>query len=350
MSDKQVKRILILSDMHHRISGVSASIRAMVPVLEQQFDLFFVAKRAVNRHPARSIINLYWLLRHWDCDYDPIWHVRRNNEMTWGILLRWLVCPRLKLVFTSAAIRRHSCWPRFLIGKMDAVIATSQAAAALVPHVKAVVPHGVDIAHFAEPVSTSKMGPWRRYRQVIGLVGRIRPEKGSDLFAEALCQVLALFPEACAVIAGKTTSKYQLLLRQMQARWQQAGIAERVFIIDEVDVGDMPALYQSMDIVCAPARYEGFGLVPIEAMVSGTAVIATRTGAYGDMIQPGVNGELIDCGSGHQLVQALRKLLSDPELVNAYKANGQQIVTRNFSLDVEVAGVSGVYSSMWGRT
>lgn len=349
MSGNPDKRILILSDMHHRISGVSASIRAMVPALEQRFALFFVAKRSAGQQPGRSIVDLYRLLKNWHHDYDPVWHVRRNNEMTWGILLRWLVCPQLKLVFTSAAIRRHSRWPRLLIARMDAVIATSQAAAALVPKVKAVVPHGVDIARFAAPAS-AESDPWRRYQQVIGLVGRIRPEKGTDLFAEALCQLLVRFPDACAVIAGKTTSKYQPLLRRMQAQWQAVGIAERVFVIDEVDVDDMPALYQSMDIVCAPARYEGFGLVPIEAMVSGTAVIASRTGAYVDMIEPGVNGELIDCGSSAQLVEALQKLLSVPHLIDAYKASGQQIVSRRFSLDAEVAGVTKVYESIWRRT
>ncbi|WP_108125904.1 glycosyltransferase family 4 protein [Saccharospirillum mangrovi] len=347
MSEDLKKRVLILSDLHHRISGVSASIRAMIPRLQQEFDLFFVAKRPAGNHIAQSILSLYRLLKHWNHDYDPVWHVRRNNEMTWGILFRWLVCPRLKLVFTSAAIRTHSPWPRFLISKMDAVIATSQTAAALVPHVKAIVPHGVDIARFATTTDQPVDYPWHRYSVVIGIVGRVRPEKGTDLFSQALCRVLTQYPDACAVIVGKTTRKYRPLLRQMREEWRLEGIAQRVFVMNEVDVDAMPAVYQSLDIVCAPARYEGFGLVPIEAMVSGAAIIASRTGAYEDMILPGINGELIECNNLDQLDNALRKLLSNPSLVAAYQAQGQQRVVQQFSLDAEVAGVMDVYSSFW---
>ena len=72
-----------------------------------------------------------------------IWHVRRNTEMRAALWARDALRRPVKIVFTSAAIRRHSSFPRWLISRMDAVIATTDAAASFVPHVRGVVPHGV---------------------------------------------------------------------------------------------------------------------------------------------------------------------------------------------------------------
>ena len=54
-----------------------------------------------------------------------IWHARRNNEMIAGILMRHVLRMRLKLLFTSAAQRDHQPFTKWLIRRMDAVIATS---------------------------------------------------------------------------------------------------------------------------------------------------------------------------------------------------------------------------------
>ena len=77
-----------------------------------------------------------------------IWHVRRNSEMQFAIFARDILKLPVKIVFTSAAQRRHSAWPRWLISKMDAVIATSEEAASFVPNVVSVIPHGVDLDRF----------------------------------------------------------------------------------------------------------------------------------------------------------------------------------------------------------
>jgi len=72
-----------------------------------------------------------------------IWHARRNNEMIVGVLLRSLGWP-LKLVFTSAAQRHHSWITRWLIRKMDAIIATNDISASFLKRDATVIPHGVD--------------------------------------------------------------------------------------------------------------------------------------------------------------------------------------------------------------
>jgi len=83
------------------------------------------------------------LLKLWRRPAPLIWHARRNNEMIVGVVLQSLGWP-LKLVFTSAAQRHHSWLTRWLIRRMDAIIATSELSASYLKREATVIPHGVD--------------------------------------------------------------------------------------------------------------------------------------------------------------------------------------------------------------
>ncbi|MEX0622755.1 MAG: glycosyltransferase family 4 protein [Saccharospirillum sp.] len=342
---------LVLSDLHHRITGVSASIRAVLPKLDERYQLMFLARRSEGNVAARSLWKGFREMARPPVGRPfRIWHVRRNNEMLWGILARDVLRMPVKLVFTSAAIRRHSWYPRQLIARMDAVIATSDRAADCLENIAAVVPHGVDIERFELDGTASENNqaqPWNTYTLRLGIVGRVRPEKGTDLFVNALCATLPNHPDACAVIAGKVTSQYQGFARRLREKLAAAGVLERVFFLDEVSSDQMPLLYSQLDIVCAPARYEGFGLVPIEAMVSGTAIIASRTGAYEAMVDEAGTGFLVDLESSPQIAEAIERLLTSPDLLDRLKQAGRQKVRNQFSLDHEVAGITHVYETLW---
>jgi len=340
---------LIVSDIHHRITGVSATVRALVPALSHRFKMALIFTMPYQGFSTESLVSLLRLLRQ-PVTGRPfrIWHVRRNNEMFWALLARDLFRCKVKLVFTSAAIRRHSWYPRQLIERMDAIVAVSQRSADWVAPVVAIVPHGVDIERFAAgQASALAAAPWLAFAQRIGIVGRVRPEKGTDFFVKSMLSILANHPERCAVIVGTTTAKYQPFKKGLQRQIDAAGLTGQFFFIDELSYEQMPNLYASLDIVCAPAIYEGFGLVPIEAMVSGTAIVASRTGAYEDMVLPRVTGELIECADGPALTSALAHILSEPGRLLAYQQAGQRRVREKFSLDNEIEGLARVYQQLW---
>jgi mannosyltransferase len=138
-----------------------------------------------------------------------IWHVRRNTEMRAGIWSRDVLGLPIKLVFTSAAQRRHSAFPRWLISRMDAVIATTDKAAEFIAGTHAVVPHGVDTKRFHP--TQDRLSAWREHdpdsTRAIATVGRIRPEKGTDVFVDAMIRALPDLPDTVALVIGRAGGK-----------------------------------------------------------------------------------------------------------------------------------------------
>src|SRR5258708_16977297 len=130
---------LIVPNLHRRYSGVTATNRMVAPKLARMFRAAWLGPDAPE-DIAR--IEFSDLLKFWRRDKPLIWHARRNDEMIAGALLRALGWP-LKLVFTSAAQRQHTWITRWLIRRMDAIIATSQFSASFLRRQPVLVMHGV---------------------------------------------------------------------------------------------------------------------------------------------------------------------------------------------------------------
>src|SRR6266487_4373680 len=112
---------LIVPNLHRRYSGVTATNRMVAPKLARMFRAAWLGPHAPE---GIARIGFADLLKLWRRRAPLIWHARRNDEMIAGLLLRALGWP-LKLLFTSAAQRHHTWLTRWLIRRMDAIIATS---------------------------------------------------------------------------------------------------------------------------------------------------------------------------------------------------------------------------------
>lgn len=278
-----------------------------------------------------------------------IWHVRRNIEMLAGLFARDILRLPIRLLFTSAAKRRHSFIPRALIARMDAIVATTVAAARFVPHVAAVVPHGVDVDRFVP--SQNRQRAWESSgfpgRYGIGIVGRIRPEKGTDLFVDAMLRVLPQRPDFTAIIIGRATPGDAAFERGLKAKIQAANLAERCVFVGEIPSDRMPSLTQGLSLLVAPPRYEGFGMTPLEAMASGAAVVASDTGAFADMIVEGKTGHVVPVGDSESLIQAILAITNDPQQLTLMGQAARQHVVEHFALAREAAQIDQVYQRLW---
>ncbi|EKF18042.1 glycosyltransferase family 4 protein [Nitratireductor pacificus] len=338
---------IVAPNFKKRLSGVTSTIVQLVP---EQAKTLRIA--ALGPGLPKDVPQLAWwqtpgLLARPARRPFRIWHARRNMEMLGGIVLRHVLRAPVKLVFTSAAQRRHSRYTKWLIRRMDAVIATSRRSGSFldVPH--RVVMHGVDTARFHPPADAedawSATGLPGRYG--IGCFGRIRHQKGTDLFVEAMIALLPQFPDWTAVVLGRVTAENRAFADALRRRVDEAGLSNRIVFMGEVP--DATPWYRRVSLYVAPSRNEGFGLTPLEAMASATAVVASTAGAYEEMILPGETGAVVPAGDGAALEASIRAYLADPQLAGAHGQAGLDHVRARFALASEAEGVRAVYDTLW---
>ena len=332
---------VIVPNLHRRYSGVTATNRMVAPRLAKLFRAAWFGSDAPERISRLDVADL---LKLWRRKAPLIWHARRNNEMIAGVLLRALGWP-LKLVFTSAAQRHHSWITRWLIRQMDAIIATSDLSASFLKVKATVIPHGVDTDVYAPPtdraVAFAESGLPGRY--AIGCFGRVRAQKGTDVFVDAMCRLLPRYPDFTAVIVGQVTPEQTVFANDLKKRIEAANLQSRIVITGELPIEQVQRWYQRLTIYAFTSRNEGFGLTLIEAMAAGSALVAARAGAAELVVEDGVTGVLVPAGDADALAAALEPLMRDVIAATAMGERGRARVLAKFSLDAEAARIGEVY-------
>jgi mannosyltransferase len=335
---------LIVPNLHRRYSGVTATNRMVAPKLAKLFRVAWLGPDAPDGIARLGIADLakLWLRRT-----PLIWHARRNNEMIAGVLLRSLGWP-LKLVFTSAAQRHHTWITRWLINRMDAIIATNDISASFLKRQATVISHGVDTARYAPPsnraAAFAEAGLPGRY--AIGCFGRVRAQKGSDVFVDAMCRLLPRYTDFSAVMVGAITTEHLAFANDLRKRIEAAGLQSRIVITGELPIEDVQRWYQRLTIYAFTSRNEGFGLTLIEAMSVGAALVASRAGAAELVVEDGVTGVLTPPGDVDALVAALEPLMRDPASAADMGERGRARVLAKFSLDAEANEIAEVYRAL----
>ncbi|MEJ5019903.1 glycosyltransferase family 4 protein [Ochrobactrum vermis] len=338
---------VVAPNFKRRLSGVTSTIVQLIPL--QRANGLNIATMGPGL--PDSLPHLGWkaLLSFWSKPRTKpfrIWHARRNIEMLAGIFMRDVLRMKLRLVFTSAAQRDHKPFTKWLIRRMNAVIATSGRSGSFleVPH--QVIMHGVDLQRFHPPVdeedSFAASGLPGKY--AIGCFGRVRSSKGTDLFVDAMIALLPKYPEWTAIITGRTTAEHQSFLDDLKAKIAAAGLQDRILILGEVP--DIRVWYRRLTLYVAPSRNEGFGLTPLEAMASRTAVVASDAGAYAEMFVDDT-GISVPAGDGEALRKAIEPYMADPARAERDGENALKHVRATFPLEKEAAAISAVYERVF---
>ncbi|MGN6550279.1 MAG: glycosyltransferase family 4 protein [Pararhizobium sp.] len=331
-----------------RLSGVTSTVVQLIP--KQRAMGARIAVLGPGLPDALPHLRGYQLAGLWRRPKGGgrrVWHARRNVEMIAGILLRDVLRMPLRLLFTSAAQRHHTATTRWMIARMDAVVATSRRSGSYlkVPHT--VILHGIDTEAF-HPGSADQRRPPEGWpgRFLVGCSGRIRPQKGTDLFVAAMIALLPQHPDWAAVVTGRATPEHRDFLDGLKAKVAEAGLEERIRFVGEV--ADIKPWYRRMSLYVAPSRNEGFGLTPLEAMASGAAVVASDAGAYAEMIVPGRTGTVVPAADGPALTAAIADYLAGRRSAEEDGRAARDHVATNFALEREAAALIGIYRSLRG--
>ena len=215
---------VIAPNFKRRLSGVTSTIVQLIPIQVRTLRIATLGPGLPAGLPAIGWRQLGGLLRRPRGRPFRIWHARRNIEMIAGVLLRDVLRAPLRLVFTSAAQRNHQPLTKWLIRRMDAVIATNQRSASFldVPHT--VIMHGVDLEKFhpAQDPEDAFSAAGLPGTHAIGCFGRVRHQKGTDLFVDAMIALLPEFPDWTAVVTGRVTVEHQAFARDLERRIAEA--------------------------------------------------------------------------------------------------------------------------------
>jgi D-inositol-3-phosphate glycosyltransferase len=206
----------------------------------------------------------------------------------------------------------------------------------------AVVPCGVD-ALFSPRGPRHVVARRRRHRVVC--VSRMVPRKGIG----ELVSALALLPEDVELIVAGGPPRDQLggdrEIRRLRDIAEHHGIIDRCRFVGSLGRHEVAALLRSADVVACTPWYEPFGIVPVEAMACGVAVVGTRVGGLLDTIQHGVNGLLVRPRCPDEIAGAISSLLGDTERRRALALAGARRADRLFRWPTVARAVLDVYRS-----
>ncbi len=173
--------------------------------------------------------------------------------------------------------------------------------------------------------------------RLILAVGRLAARKGYGLLLRAFAKVHAADPGARLVIVGRGHLRSRLL---KQAR--ALGVADAVIIEPGMPFEELASLFRSADLVVYPSYYEGQGLIPLEAMASGTPVVTVDHGPLPEMVDQSV-GRLFGMGDPDAMADAIMTELAEPEGMVSKGEAGRRRVLEGFTFESNAARFEGIY-------
>ena len=200
-----------------------------------------------------------------------------------------------------------------------------------------VIPNG--IALYA-PTSA----PWTHPRPYVLAIGRHVPQKGFDVVLRAVAELGQTSQgEFDLLLAGDGPE--QAALRTLA---EELGLAERVRFVGRVEHAQALALFAGCLFFVLPSRHEPFGLVNLEAMAAGKAVVASRVGGVPEIVVDEETGLLIPAEDVSALAGALARLAGDPGLRGRFGAAGHRRAEL-FAWPTVVERYLAVYERVLGR-
>lgn len=189
---------------------------------------------------------------------------------------------------------------------------------------------GVDLTNIFYPAAGVERKPER-----LIFVGRLVEKKGVQILIDAMQVIVAGNPDAELLVIGDGP-----LRKSIAAQVKDSGLSKNVVFKGAISNDQLPALYSSASVSVVPSiidrqgDQEGLGLVMIEALGCGCAVVASSLEPIKDVIIDGVTGLLSTPGNSAELAEKIILLLTDSGLCRRIAGQGQESVRGKFDWDI----------------
>ena len=178
---------------------------------------------------------------------------------------------------------------------------------------------------------------------------RLERRKGVDTFLEAAAKLLTRHASLTVTVIGRDPTAHgghgglgEAFLRD------NPGVANRISFLGEVDHATLEKAYAQTDLFCVPTRFESFGLVFVEAMRAGKAVVATSVGGVPEVVDHQTTGLLVPPDDCPALVEALDQLISNRDLRQAMGTAGRVRYDTHFSVERMIDRSLAMYLNFLG--
>jgi glycosyltransferase involved in cell wall biosynthesis len=172
-------------------------------------------------------------------------------------------------------------------------------------------------------------------RPLLLAVCRLEAQKGLETAVRALADV----PDATLLVLGEGPDRAAL-----ESLASSLGVRDRLLLPGRV--GDVATLYAQADVVVHPARWEGFGLAMLEAMLAAKPVVAARAGSAPELVDDGVTGVLVPVDDTPALAGAVSSLLAGPDRAAEMGRAGLERARHEFSVARMADRTLAVYRSV----
>jgi glycosyltransferase involved in cell wall biosynthesis len=195
-----------------------------------------------------------------------------------------------------------------------------------------VIPIGTDMNRFDpnlyDHTETRKLFGLPDTKFIIGVLGRIDPQKGQEEFIRAIPILLSHRSDLYFVIAGDETPDKAGFKKSLICLSQELGVIDHLRFLPFTD--EVPEFMSAIDLFVLPSHSETFGFVLVEAMAMGKPIVATHAGGVPEIITDNFTGLLVPPRNTQALAEALRKLVKDPELCLSISKKARTDALRRF--------------------
>ena len=207
-----------------------------------------------------------------------------------------------------------------------------------------VVHHGIDLNKFSElnTIDLREQLGLSENDFIIGFVGRLSIQKGIKYMLDAFRMVADELKNVHLVIAG--TGELEGMVKEFATKFN---LERKIHLLGFRN--DIPALMRTFDILLLPSLWEGFGIVLIEAMASGKPIVATNASSIPEIVKDGWNGILVPPENAEAISDALKKLISEPELQIKFAEEGLKIIQEKFTIDRMISDYESIFHEIYKK-
>jgi phosphatidylinositol alpha-mannosyltransferase len=200
------------------------------------------------------------------------------------------------------------------------------------------IPNGVDVESFA---TAGRLDGYPRPGRSVLFLGRYdEPRKGMAVLLGALPRLVGAFPDVEVLVVGRGDED--------ELKDEAGDLAGHLRLLGLVNDADKACAMRSVDVYCAPnTGGESFGIVLVEAMAAGTAVVASDLDAFRRVLEDGAAGRLVPVDDSEALAAALIEVLSDDVARQRYVEAGTKAVHR-YDWSVVAREILRVYETVAG--